>query len=562
MSDLPVNLPLDSSPIGPTDEVIVRRQGGPLVGRAPAGALPVSTAMSQALDMLATTAANDATQKADAARGAAIAAIPTSTDGLAEGTVNPSRRYFTEQRVRDTTLGTLPASPASAIAPNDRTVEALAKLQAQQTATAAVAAAALPATQRGAQNGVAELVNGLVPSTRLPSFVDDVLEFANLAAFPPTGEPGKIYIAVNGATPSDPTKQYRWSGSAYSEITSSPGSTDAVPEGSTNRYFTDGRVNAAVLSDMVFNVLTDVINGDTVRIAIGKLQARLADAITNFANRVRTTALDGISFVSDAQVTATTVIRDAIGRLQAQVNGKLGRRLGDGTDMTFGNVADLQLVQRQGSQFVGVDSISDTSYTLATRPPAAGVPDDPIRLKGVGNVRSVWQESNGVNWGMQNGHAVIWLDSFPAAKALTPMTGAFVDLPDSYVVPGGLLNENSQVRMRPRFVAANPTATNQVQVLVNGSPVYESSAGSWFQQSGEVRFNNLGALNAQEFFGPGTTGTGLGNSNSSQYSNPAGSPGSLRAFDTAADLTITFRAIGASGTSIKLAGFVLEVFDR
>ena len=53
------------------------------------------------------------------------------------------------------------------------------------------------------------LVDGKVPSANLPSYVDDALEFANLAAFPGTGESGKIYLAV--AT----NLIYRWTGSAY-----------------------------------------------------------------------------------------------------------------------------------------------------------------------------------------------------------------------------------------------------------------------------------------------------------------------------------------------------------
>jgi len=58
----------------------------------------------------------------------------------------------------------------------------------------------------------ADLVNGLVPANQLPSYVDDVLEFADLDAFPNTGETGKIYVAL------DSNKIYRWSGSAYVEI--------------------------------------------------------------------------------------------------------------------------------------------------------------------------------------------------------------------------------------------------------------------------------------------------------------------------------------------------------
>lgn len=61
----------------------------------------------------------------------------------------------------------------------------------------------------------ASLVDGKVPASQLPSYVDDVLEYANLAAFPGTGETGKIYVAI------DTNKTYRWSGSAYVEISPS-----------------------------------------------------------------------------------------------------------------------------------------------------------------------------------------------------------------------------------------------------------------------------------------------------------------------------------------------------
>ena len=70
--------------------------------------------------------------------------------------------------------------------------------------------------KKGQANGVASLgSDGRVPSSQLPSYVDDVLEFTNRAAFPQTGEDGKIYIAE------DTNKQYRWSGTAYVEISSS-----------------------------------------------------------------------------------------------------------------------------------------------------------------------------------------------------------------------------------------------------------------------------------------------------------------------------------------------------
>ena len=69
---------------------------------------------------------------------------------------------------------------------------------------------------KGVASGLAELdSNGKVPSSQLPSYVDDVLEYNKLASFPSTGETGKIYVAI------DTNKTYRWSGSTYTEISPS-----------------------------------------------------------------------------------------------------------------------------------------------------------------------------------------------------------------------------------------------------------------------------------------------------------------------------------------------------
>lgn len=115
----------------------------------------------------------------------------------------------------------------------------------------------------------ADLVAGKVPSSQLPSYVDDVVEVANFAALPVTGETGKIYITINN------NNQYRWSGSAYTQITSSPGSTDAVPEGVTNLYYTNARVLNAVLTGLSVAVSGDIVSTDTLIGALGKLQNQL-----------------------------------------------------------------------------------------------------------------------------------------------------------------------------------------------------------------------------------------------------------------------------------------------
>jgi hypothetical protein len=92
----------------------------------------------------------------------------------------------------------------------------------------------------GTANGAASLdASGLVPSSQLPSYVDDVLEYASSASFPATGAAGIVYIAL------DTNSQYRWSGSTYVELVASPGTTDNVPEGTVNLYFTSPRASAA-----------------------------------------------------------------------------------------------------------------------------------------------------------------------------------------------------------------------------------------------------------------------------------------------------------------------------
>ena len=82
----------------------------------------------------------------------------------------------------------------------------------------------IPATEKGAYRGVAELdATGKVPSSQLPSYVDDVIDgyyneidgkFYEESTYTTeiVGESGKIYISV------DTDIQYRWTGSAFAAL--------------------------------------------------------------------------------------------------------------------------------------------------------------------------------------------------------------------------------------------------------------------------------------------------------------------------------------------------------
>jgi hypothetical protein len=115
-------------------------------------------------------------------------------------------------------------------------------------------------TEKGAANGVCPLgADSKISSLYLPSYVDDVLEYANLAAFPVTGETGKIYVAL------DTNRTYRWSGSAYIEVSASP---------VTSVFTRTGNVvasNGDYTASQVTNVPAGSIASVTVQNAVNEL---------------------------------------------------------------------------------------------------------------------------------------------------------------------------------------------------------------------------------------------------------------------------------------------------
>ena len=88
----------------------------------------------------------------------------------------------------------------------------------------------LASTLKGANNGVAELDgSGLVPTNQLPSYVDDVLEYTNVASFPAVGETGKIYVDTTN------NDIYRWSGTQYIQVNNAVSTADEATRLATAR---------------------------------------------------------------------------------------------------------------------------------------------------------------------------------------------------------------------------------------------------------------------------------------------------------------------------------------
>ena len=70
---------------------------------------------------------------------------------------------------------------------------------------------------------------GYIDSALLPSYVDDVLEFADFASLPGTGAAGKLYVTL------DTNNTYRWSGSAYVSMVGTAGQTPTVTTNFDNK---------------------------------------------------------------------------------------------------------------------------------------------------------------------------------------------------------------------------------------------------------------------------------------------------------------------------------------
>lgn len=104
---------------------------------------------------------------------------------------------------------------------------------------------------KGAPNGLASLnESGVIPSTQLPSYVDDVVEVAAFSNLPSKGESGKIYIVTSTNT------QYRWSGTAYVEISKSI----ALGETSSTAYPGDkGKATTDVVNSLSDTLVNDVL---------------------------------------------------------------------------------------------------------------------------------------------------------------------------------------------------------------------------------------------------------------------------------------------------------------
>ena len=154
--------------------------------------------------------------------------------------------------------------------PNTRTVNG--KALSSNITLGAGDVGAIPSSAKGAKNGVASLdANGLVPSSQLPSYVDDVLEgyiasdaknfykdSSKSSAYSP--ETGKIYVDLTN------NKTYRWSGTTYVVISETQplGTTSSTAfRGDLGQTAYDHSQSAHAPSNAERNIITSIKRNGT-----------------------------------------------------------------------------------------------------------------------------------------------------------------------------------------------------------------------------------------------------------------------------------------------------------
>jgi hypothetical protein len=159
-------------------------------------------------------------------------------------------------------------------------------------------------SEMGVAGGVATLdQDGKVPSSQLPSFVDDVIEVDSYDNLPTIGETGKIYVTK------DTNLTYRWSGTKYTEISASL----ALGETSSTAYPGD---KGKATTDKVDSHVIDYNNPHKV----DKAQVGLSN-VDNTSDKDKP--------VSDATLTIINEVKESISSGNTTITGNLNKHISD-----------------------------------------------------------------------------------------------------------------------------------------------------------------------------------------------------------------------------------------
>ena len=291
--------------------------------------LPYATITPEEVQSLISAASHSHSNKAilDATTASFTTALLNKLNGIEAGankiTVDSEMSTTSTNPVQNKVVKT----ELDAKVPNTRTVNG--KALSSNITLGAGDVGAIPSSAKGAKNGVASLdANGLVPSSQLPSYVDDVLEgyiasdaknfykdSSKSSAYSP--ETGKIYVDLTN------NKTYRWSGTTYVVIseTLALGTTSSTAfRGDLGQTAYDHSQSAHAPSNAERNIITSIkrngtaLTPDASRVVNISVPTKTSE-ITNdsgfitsganvaSANKLNTArAIDGVKFDGTADI--------------------------------------------------------------------------------------------------------------------------------------------------------------------------------------------------------------------------------------------------------------------
>lgn len=332
---------------------------------------------------------------------------------------------------------------------------------------------AINTSAKGAANGVVPLNSSKqIDSQYLPSYVDDVLEYTAKASFPTTGETGKIYVDTTT------NLTYRWSGSAYVEISPS------LALGTTSSTaFAGDKGNVAYTHSQT----TGNPHGTTkANIGLGNVD-NTADSAKNVATATRTTNNGNNTEVASGTTAnaPTTGMKYTSGMYMTQTYGN------STTPTTCGNI--INVAGAGTGQLLlgwsGTDSTTERVYYRSHRDTSTGgwgawkklayTDDIPSSLK---NPNALTMQANGTTVATYDGSSAKTVNITPsvigaAASSHTHTKSQITDFPSTLKNPNALSWSGYSSGTYDGSAAKTITIPNNTNQLTNGAG-YITSSGS------------------------------------------------------------------------------------
>ena len=258
----------------------------------------------------------------------------------------------------------------------------------------------------------ADLENGKIPASQLPSFVDDVVEAANYAALPATGESGKIYVTL------DTNLTYRWTGSGYAEISASL----ALGETSSTAYRGDRGKEAY-----------DARHTHSNKSILDSIQEALTTALkSGYDSAVSWIATNGSALINNSHSHANKT--DVLDKLAwNSADSTVDIPLGSNVTLQVGQEELLRVYNNTGSplidgQAVYISGSSGTRVAVAlasydsevTSADTIGIVTEPIAVNSEGFV-TISGLVRGINTNSYNAGDSLWLGINGALTATRPV---------------------------------------------------------------------------------------------------------------------------------------------